>query len=290
MLAELNYSMKSSNKIEYKNVSQEGGTKMSEEIKPTEFALTSEQLKNELRRELAKSVTEDDWGYSCQDYYYIDYLPDQNLVIARDWDDMSLVGFNYTIQGDVIAIDFESEKRFKIEYVPMEVPEEGMEFNLFTKEQMDYKLQVKEKEVESKLNAEFEVKTKEFETQVSEKETALTDLQSQFEIIKQEKEELETFKLDKMKQEKEIAINTVFESVSSELTEDELAPFKEKAFEMEVDTLKKELYALIGQKAFEAKAQFSAKPNKPMSIAFDTVPETTIANSYDSIIKKYNNK
>lgn len=280
MMAELKYALQT----EITHSTKEGGNKMSEENKTAEFVLTSEQLKNELRRELAKSVTEDDWGYKCQDYYFVDYLPDQNLVIARDWDDMSFVGFNYSLTGDAVVVDFETEKRFKIEYVPMEVPEEGMEFNLFTKEQMDYKLQVKEKEIESKVTAEFEVK-------VTEKETALTELQSQFEVVKTEKEELETFKLDKLKAEKEEKINAVFESVSDDLTEDELAPFKEKAFEMEVEDLKKELFALIGQKEIEAKSKFNLNNKKPMGIALDTVPEeTVIANSYDSIIKKYNNK
>jgi hypothetical protein len=292
MLAELNYSMKSSNKIEYKKVLQEGGKVMSEENKTAEFALTSEQLKNELRRELAKSVTEDDWGYQCQDYYYVDCMCDQNMVIARDWDDMSLVGFSYAVNGDAVSVDFDSKKRFKVEYVPMEMPEDGMmEFNLITKEQMEYKLLVKEKEVESKLNAGFEAKVSEFENQVAEKETALTELQSQFEVVKSEKEELESFKLDKLKTEKETQINAVFESVSSKLTEDELAPFKEKAFEMEIEDLKKELFVLIGQKAFESEQKFNLNNTNHVGIALDTIPEdTTISNSYDAIIKKYNNK
>jgi hypothetical protein len=290
MIAELKYSLNKGD-FNFKKVSQEGGNKMSEENKTAEFALTSEQLKNELRRELAKSETEDDWGYKCQDYYYIDCIPDQNLVIARDWDDMSLVGFSYSVEGDAVTVDFESEKRFKIEYIPMEVPEEGMEFNLFTKEQMDYKLQVKEKEVESKVTADFESRVSEFETQIGEKETALTELQSQFEVVKQEKEDLETFKLDKLKEEKESQINVVFESVSSKLTEDELAPFKEKAFEMELDDLKKELFALIGEKEFEKEQKFSMNNKKHVGIALDNIPsEEPISNSYDAIIKKYNTK
>jgi hypothetical protein len=287
MLAELNDSLKTFNI----NM-QEGGKKMSEENKIAEFTLSHEQLENELRRELAKSVTADDWGYSYQDYYLVDFLYDQNIVIAKDWDSMCLVGFNYTMDGDKVTVDFNSEKQFKIEYVPMDVPEDGMNFNLVTKEQMDYKLQVKEKEVESKLNSEFEAKVSEFENQVTEKETALTELQSQFEVVKSEKEELETFKLDKLKEEKESEINAVFESVSKKLTEDELTPFKEKAFEMEIEDLKKELFALIGQKEFEKEPNFNLNSKKSMGIALDNVPEedTTIANSYDAIIKKYNNK
>jgi hypothetical protein len=301
MMAELKFSLQKEN--EEIKVVPEGGKKMSKENKIAEFTLSHEQLENELRRELAKSVTTDNWGYSYQDYYLVDFLYDQNVVIAKDWDDMSLVGFNYSVEGDKVTVDFTTEKRFKIDYVPMNVPAEGeeegqMSFNMVTKEQMEYKLNVKEKEVESKLNADFEVKVSEyetkineFETKVSEKESALTDLQSQFEVVKSEKEELEIFKLDKLKTDKENQINEVFESVSSKLTEDELVPFKEKAFEMEIEDLKKELFALIGQKEFEKEAKFNLNSKKPLGIALDTIPEdTTIANSYDAIIKKYNNK
>jgi hypothetical protein len=109
--------------------------------------------------------------------------------------------------------------------------------------------------------------------------------------LESEVKELREFKAEKLRAEKEIEINEVFESVASKLTEDELAPFKEKAFEMEIKDLKKELFALIGQKEFEKDAKFNLNSSKPMRMALDTIlEETPIANSYDAIIKKYNNK
>ena len=122
-------------------------------------------------------------------------------------------------------------------------------------------------------------------------ESELNSLKESYSLLESEVLDLREFKSEKLRAEKEVQINAVFESVSSKLTEDELAPFKEKAFEMEVEDLKKELFALIGQKEFEKESNFNLNAKKPMGIALDNVPEdTTIANSYDAIIKKYNNK
>jgi hypothetical protein len=120
-------------------------------------------------------------------------------------------------------------------------------------------------------------------------ESEITSLKESYSLLESEVLELREFKAEKIRAEKEVQINAVFESVSSKLTEDELTPFKEKAFEMEVEDLKKELFALIGQKEFEKELNFNLNAKKPMGIALDNVPEdTTIANSYDAIIKKYN--
>jgi hypothetical protein len=120
----------------------------------------------------------------------------------------------------------------------------------------------------------------------------LTSLKESYTLLESEVKELREFKSEKLHAEKEVQINSVFESVSSKLTEDDLAPFKEKAFEMEVEDLKKELFALIGQKAFEKESNFNLNPKNSMGIALDNVPEedAIIANSYDAIIKKYNKK
>lgn len=123
-------------------------------------------------------------------------------------------------------------------------------------------------------------------------ETELTTLKESYSLLESEVKELREYKVTKLHEEKEIKIHAVFESVADELSEEELAPFKEKAFEMEVDELNKELFALIGKKATESKSKFSVgKPNSiSMSIVSDIPQDTTIANSYDAIIKKYNNK
>lgn len=119
-------------------------------------------------------------------------------------------------------------------------------------------------------------------------ESEFTKLKEQYSLLESEVTELRQFKQDKLHKEKEAKINEVFASVATELNEDELTPFKEKAFEIEVEDLKKELFALIGKKAFEAKPKESEHKNFSMSILGDEVKDTAISNSYDSIIKKYN--
>lgn len=119
-------------------------------------------------------------------------------------------------------------------------------------------------------------------------EKEFNELKEKYSLLESEVKELRQFKLEKLKAEKEAQINKVFSSVSDELTESDLAPFKEKAFEMEIDDLKKELYALIGQKAFEAKKKEKKPSTIKMSIQEDTpTDDVTIQQSYDAIIKKY---
>lgn len=119
-------------------------------------------------------------------------------------------------------------------------------------------------------------------------ESEFKKLKEEYSLLEEEVKELRQFKLEKLKAEKAEKINEVFSSVADELTESDLSPFKEKAFEMEIDDLKKELYALIGQKAFEAKKKEKKPSTIKMSILEDTpTDDVTIQQSYDAIIKKY---
>lgn len=224
-----------------------------DELKKEEFALSSEQVEQEIRRGLSESKTVDDWGYAMQDYYLVDFLPDQNIAIAYDSDEGYLVGINYMVNGDVVTVDFESATRYKVEYVPMaaDIEEDDDNFTLTSKEFVEYKLNVKEKEIETKLTSEFDAKIETYESD-------LTSLKEEFEVIKQEKEELETFKLDKLKEEKEEQVNEVFEKFSEELTEEEMSPIKEKAFEISLEDLEDKLFALAGRK----KVKFSVAKKK----------------------------
>lgn len=121
-------------------------------------------------------------------------------------------------------------------------------------------------------------------------ETEIASLKEKYSLLENEVVELRVFKAQKLHEEKSEQIDALFESVSGELTEEEIIPFKEKAFEMEIEELKKELFALIGQKEFEKKSKFSVNSNKPMTMGIELNEDTKISNSYDAIIKKYINK
>jgi hypothetical protein len=91
-------------------------------LNTSEFALTSEQLEDELKRILTvQEIVEDEWGFEYPKYAFVDYMPEEGIVVAYDWENCYLIGFNYTVQGDLVTVDFDSAKRFKVQYVPMDI-------------------------------------------------------------------------------------------------------------------------------------------------------------------------
>lgn len=256
-----------------------------------EFTLTSEQLEDELKRELCEieTITEEWWDeiYTYPRYSFVDYMPEQSIVVSYDSKDYIIVGFSYSLTNENVEVDSESIVRYKVEYVPMNLAGDTEGDDMFSKKftslsQTEHKLKVKESELNKKFEAE-KVASKENLDKLTADFSTLQEVHSALETTVKE---LESFKLTITKKEREDAENELFTSVASELTEDEMKPFKEKAFEMEIADLKKELFALIGQKKFENKPkQITSKFT--MSITGDEVVETEISASYDSIITKY---
>lgn len=88
----------------------------------TEFALTSEQLKHQLRSVLSNEKYIDRWGDSCRRYWYVDYTTE--VVIYEDsQNNDQLFSAEYTLNGDNVVVNFASAKKVKIEYVPFETAE-----------------------------------------------------------------------------------------------------------------------------------------------------------------------
>ncbi|WJJ55264.1 hypothetical protein QB910_000020 [Dabrowskivirus KKP3916] len=87
------------------------------------FTLTSEQLEAELSRMIMNHETFVDpfWQWEDPRYCFVDYMPDQGVVVAMDWMNNYLVGFNFTVEGDMVTINFDSALRYKIDYVPMDI-------------------------------------------------------------------------------------------------------------------------------------------------------------------------
>jgi lipocalin len=202
------------------------------EDKPSTFSFTSEQLEQELSRLLEQEKMEDNWGWECSCYFYVDHMPDQSIVIAYDCEDRYLVGFNYTINGDAVTVDMESKKRFKVDYVPMQVELEDDD-----KKEFSF--------VPSAIHEHYRNEMKEHET-----------IKSKFSQLETEVTELREFKSNKLQEERSIAEEEIFDKFSSELTEDEMKPIKDKSSDYSLDQLEDKLFALAGRK----KVKFSATP------------------------------
>lgn len=215
----------------------------------SEFTLTASQLRDEIRGELYKDYTEDEWGYKSRSYWYIDHTED--MVIAEDAkDNYRLVGLSYSVNGDVVVIDFESKKRMKLVYEPFE-GEAEIQFEITSKDKVEYDLNVKEKQLEQSF--------------AQEKETAVNEVKSEFETLnanytklEEELTGLREFKELKLTAERVEKETELFESFSTELTEDEMKEVKESASEFTLEQLEEKLFTLVGKK----KANFTKVTKK----------------------------
>ncbi|WP_257984987.1 hypothetical protein [Bacillus sp. T33-2] len=235
----------------------------------TDFALVASQLRDEIRAELYKDYTEDEWGYKSRSYWYVDHTED--MVIAEDTkDNYRLVGLSYSTNGDAISIDFESKKRMKIAYEPFE-GEGELQFNLTSKDKVEYDLNVKEKELEKSFS--------------TEKESAVTDIQEKFTKLEKEVVSLRQFKEEKLSVERSEKEQELFESFSAELTEDEMKEVKELASEFTLEQIEEKLFTLVGKK----KASFAkqVKKEKQKSIKIEVDHEDDEPKAYGGLFEKY---
>jgi hypothetical protein len=243
-----------------------------------EFTLTAEQLEDELKRELCGIETMQDpyWeDYKYPRYSFVDYMPEQNVVVAYDCKECILVGMNYTLTNENVEVDATSAVRYKVNFVPMDLagdPDGDMGLMSLThSSQVDHKVAVKEKEL-----------TKQFEQEkVSAQETldkAYADfakLQEDYSKLEVTAQELEQFKLNLAQQEREDAENELFDKFTNEfgLTEDDLSPIKEKKSDLTLEEIEDKLFSLAGRKKLTFSKVTETKPihfklpidNKPSS-------------------------
>lgn len=203
----------------------------------TSFSLTGEQFIEELRNELGKEKIEDDWGWAYNRFSYVDYKESEVYAFDRA-DEYKLYGFNFTVDGDSVAIDFESKKRKKFEVVDFQ---EGLsEFSIIPKEALEYEVKVAEKKIEDKFTKEQ------------------SDLKQQYSNLENEVKSLRDFKDLKSTEERNEQESKLFNSFSSELTDEEMSALKNKANEFSLEQLEEKLFVMVGKK----KASFSKQPKK----------------------------
>lgn len=203
-----------------------------------DFALTGEQFKSELRNELRKEKIVDEWGWEYSRYSYVDYKDSEVYAYDRS-DDYKLYGFTFEVNGDKVTINFDSKKRKKFEVVDFEEGTE-IEFTAIPQEILEHEIKVAEKKVEEKFNKEKE------------------ELQQNYTKLEDEVKSLRQFKEEKLSAERSQKEQDLFESFSTELTEEDMKELKEHASEFTLEQIEEKLYTLVGKK----KASFSKQPKK----------------------------
>ena len=269
-----------------------------------DFKLTESQLREELRNKFREEKITDDWGWEYSRYWLVDYKDVEAYV-----EDMSENGkiykFTFEIKGDAVEVNWDSKKRVKIEFVDFEGEDEpDQEYAFIPQEFIDGKINAvkdkaeqdakdkftteKQTEIDNAVQEAVDVavdeKTKELKDQFSAKEKELNELKNSFEALKQEKEtlinektELEQFKQEKLDEERKVAEDELFSAFAEKLTEEEIQPIKDKASEMSLDDIEKELYVVFGRK----NVKFSYSKKKP------DIVKLPVDNSGDKVKEKY---
>lgn len=84
---------------------------------PGTFALYGQELFRELNRLLSEVKTHYDWG-ECSRYWLVDVDAENHVIFCEDGANKCIyVRLNYSVSGDVITIDFDSQKRVKCVFV-----------------------------------------------------------------------------------------------------------------------------------------------------------------------------
>jgi hypothetical protein len=257
-----------------------------------EFTLTSEQLEDELKRELAEIETIQDqyWeDYSYPRFSFVDYMPEQNIVVAYDCKEYTLVGMSYSLTNENVEVDSASTVRYKVEFVPMNLagdPDEDMGMMSLTHpSQVEHKVTLKEKE----LNKQFQVEKESAQETLDKAYAEFAKLQENYSTLESVKNELEQFKLSHVQQERENAENALFTNFINGfgLTEDDISPIKEKKDNYSIEELEEKLFALAGRK----KLSFSKTPEaKPIRYNLPVDNKQVSDKEWADLVEQHKNK
>lgn len=242
-----------------------------------QFSLTANQFREELEIELKVEQIEDDWGWKCSRYCYVDHK--DNLVFAYDRaDNWKLYGFEFTVNGDKVVINFESKKRKKFEIVDFE---DGVstEFELFPKDAIVYAVDVKEKELTKQFNSEKE-------TVVNELQTKLDTITTEYEKIKPEYERLQKFESDILTAERKEAEDALFEEFKDLEGIQEYEEIKEKISEYELEDFSEKCFAIRGKKNSKFSVKQLPKKQDKVKIEFSKKNEEKVG-EFDELFNKY---
>lgn len=245
------------------------------------FALAS-ALFGALLDSLQSKTFVDRWGEESYEYYYNDH--DENRVYAFDVkNDWQAVGMNYTVNGDLVTIDFTSVK--KVKFVPQDMDESVQNFSSIkdTMQIMENKFQLKIDKI-----AEMETELSELKEKLSEKETEFTSIQNELNTTKENFAAINAEYAEKIKAEQDAQFNEFFTNLqkSKDLSSQEIESFKSQYPEKSFEDIKKDVIFAIGEKIA---LNFSVNTQKINHIPIQNKEEEKPkkSKSYDDLIQKF---
>ena len=250
------------------------------EVKAKEqFELLASQKQEEIANALRVEKYNDRWGDTESKYSYVDNSDSEVFAYDRE-NNYNLFGFNYSVSGDAVTIDFESKKRKKFEIVDFIEGTQSL-FELFPQEAIDYAISDKEKE----LTAQF---TTEKEKAVGEVQILLDTITTEYELVKPEivrLQEFEVVTLSELRTEQETEMFSQYEEKLTGV--EEFEALKTNSANFTLENLEKELALLFVKKT----ANFSVNKVKKDTVKINVSHEDDVDNEpYGGLFSKFLDK
>lgn len=226
-----------------------------EEGNDESFNLASNTI-GELQRALSENTIEREWGASCR-YCYVDADLDDHEVYCWDTEDWLLYGFEYSINGDALSIDYESKKRKKFSITDFEGEQESPVAQIFASMEQTIKENIG---WEAKYNTASET---------------IASLDKELSELRQYKLDVETA-IENSKREE------LFAKFEDLVGIDAFESLREDNSQYDFDTLEEKLFALRGRNGVPAK--FNLNEHTP-KFKVDKTDMSKIP--YGGIVEKY---
>lgn len=264
-----------SNEVDNNYNTKEGG----DEVLETQTNLVNEnqetaneqyKLESNIREELWRclgTVTIDQpWGAEHK-YCMVDYDAEQLLVYAWDTEDWLLYGFEYTLDGDAVKVDFDSKKRKKFDITDFEEGEQPDD-NVLNPIQSMFN------EIEEKLtnNADVEAKYQTASETIASMEEELGEL-------RQFKENADAMALEAKREE-------IFAEFTDLNGVEEFEALKASSEDIDIEVLEEKCFAIRGRNVEKPERKFSRYSH----IRVPVNKEEIQPRPYGGLFEKYDQK
>lgn len=225
-----------------------------------EFGLSVQNITDQINTQINSRLVEreDYWGdkYQTREFWYMDVLPDEKIAIVEnaDWSCRQYFGVPYSVNEDVVTLDFDNKKSYIREWREMSGEVEPIIFNC-----EDTRLK---EHIINKFNS-IDTHEKEVE-ELNELKTCYDELQVEFGELKEFKEECDR-----------VAYENEVEEASKmfELDEEEIKELKDQALskEITIEQFKEKLGFKFAMKQIANKKEDKKEFSSEIQIINDTV-------------------
>lgn len=225
-----------------------------------EFGLSVQNITDQIITQINSRFVEkeDYWGdnYQSREFWYMDVLPDEKIAVVEnaDWSCRQYFGVPYSVNEDVVTLDFDNKKSYIQEWREMSGEVDPIVFNCED-------VQLKE-HIINKFNS---IDTHEEEVaELSSLKTSYDELKVEFGKLKEFKEEYDR-----------VAYENEVEEASKmfELDEEEIKELKEKALskEITIEQFKEKLGFKFAMKQMSNKKENKKEFTSEIQIINDTI-------------------